>query len=81
MSGQYPPLSYSDVIAVLKFLGFAKRPQKGTSHEQWVRDDERGFFKVTVDPPKAPFTRDLIMWMARQAGMSKAQFYRVWRKC
>jgi predicted RNA binding protein YcfA (HicA-like mRNA interferase family) len=80
MSAHYPPLPYADVIAVLRSLGFNRRPSKGGSHEQWVREDSRGFCKVTVDRPKAPFSGDLVRWMARQAGMSKREFYTAWRK-
>jgi len=79
MSGHYPPLTYSDVVSVLKHLGFEQRKTGATSHEQWVRRDQRGFFKVTVDKPKQPFTGILIASMARQAGLSKREFYRIWR--
>ncbi|WP_405126775.1 hypothetical protein [Ralstonia pseudosolanacearum] len=40
-----------------------------------MRKDHRGFFKVTVDCPKAPFSQTLIAFMARQAGVSKKAFY------
>jgi len=75
MSGVYPPLKCKDVKQILKSLGFSSRPQKGTSHEQWIKKDRSGFFKVTVDCPKAPFSPDLISSMAKQAGVSKKQFY------
>lgn len=75
MSKEYPPLTYKDVIKILKNLGFELRPQKGTSHEQWVKTTDK-FYKVTVDSPKAPFNKDLIKYMARQAGVSKKEFYR-----
>lgn len=75
MSGHYPPLSCKDVKQILTNLGFAPRPTKGTSHEQWVKENKDGFWKVTVDCPKQPFTGDLVMWMARQAGVTKKQFY------
>ena len=76
MSGAHPPLTYAEVIHGLKSLGFQFRQQKGTSHEQWVREDARGFFKVTVDKPKSPFGHDLIRYMAAQAGVSKKDFYK-----
>ncbi|MDQ3288018.1 MAG: type II toxin-antitoxin system HicA family toxin [Pseudomonadota bacterium] len=76
MSSQHPPLTCKQVKTILKNLGFAARPQNGTSHEQWVREDSRGFFKVTVDCPKQPFTGDLVKWMAAQAGLSKKAFYK-----
>lgn len=73
MSGVHPPLTYADVVQILIALGFQKRDHKGTSHEQWVKNDP--FRKVTVDKPKAPFSQDLISSMAKQAGVTKGQFY------
>lgn len=75
MSGQHPPLTCSQVKAILKILGFEPRPQKGTSHEHWVKRENGDFLKVTVDYPKSPFGHDLIRYMARQAGISVNQFY------
>jgi predicted RNA binding protein YcfA (HicA-like mRNA interferase family) len=75
--GRNFPLSCKQVKEILTNLGFRPRPQKGTSHEQWVKYDESGRLlgKVTVDCPKAPFSQDLISFMARQAGVSKKEFY------
>lgn len=75
MSGAYPPLTCKQVKQVLKNLGFAFRDQKG-SHENWVRSEPAPFRKVTVDCPKAPFSQMLLESMARQAGVSKKEFYR-----
>jgi len=75
MSGVYPPLTCKQVKQILSSLGFSPRPQKGTSHEQWVKAANGNFFKVTVDCPKAPFSQDLISSMAKQAGVSKREFY------
>lgn len=80
MSGSHPPLSCKDVENILKDLGFSPRPQKGTSHVHWVRTKDGQFRKVTVDCPKAPFSQDLIKSMAKQAGMSKKDFYAVHKK-
>ncbi|MEQ1666865.1 MAG: type II toxin-antitoxin system HicA family toxin [Sulfuriferula sp.] len=80
MSGQFPPLTCKDVKLILKTLGFTPRPQNGTSHEQWVKTDNKSFYKVTVDCPKAPFSKDLILSMCKQAGVSKQQFYAVLKK-
>jgi hypothetical protein len=78
MSGHYPPLSADDFKAVLDALGFVKRPPKsGTSHEQWVATIDGVFRKVTVDPPKAPFSPDLISSMAKQAGFPKKRIYEI----
>ena len=75
MSGHYPPLTAGDVETILRNLGFKPRPRKSTSHENWVTQPGVPFRKVTLDRPKAPFSQDLIRFMARQAGLSKKQFY------
>ncbi|QNT25524.1 type II toxin-antitoxin system HicA family toxin [Ralstonia solanacearum] len=75
MLSRHHPLTCKDVKQILKNLGFNFRDQNGSSHEQWVRKDDRGFYKVTVDCPKAPFSQTLITFMARQAGVSKKEFY------
>ena len=76
MSGIYPPLTCKDVKIILKNLGFTPRPRKSTSHEQWVRRDKGRILKVTVDCPKSPFSPDLISSMAKQADVSKKEFYK-----
>jgi predicted RNA binding protein YcfA (HicA-like mRNA interferase family) len=73
MSRKRVPLEARDVKRILAALGFSFRSQKG-SHEQWVREGTP-FRKVTLDCPKAPFSHFLIDSMARQAGVSVAEFY------
>ena len=74
--GRHHPLTCAEVKQILRNLDFSPRPKKGTSHEQWVKNDPiLGFKKVTVDCPNAPFSQDLISYMARQAGVSKSEFY------
>ena len=80
MSGENPPLTCKDVKNILTHLGFKARPQKGTSHEQWVKDVNGKRYKVTVDCPKAPFSQTLIKSMAEQAGMRKSDFYRIFKQ-
>ncbi|WP_341326963.1 type II toxin-antitoxin system HicA family toxin [Methylotuvimicrobium sp. KM2] len=79
MSSQYPPLTCKEVKRILAYLGFVARPQKGTSHEQWVKEHDGALYKVTVDCPKSPFTQTLIKSMAAQAGITKKEFYRIFR--
>lgn len=79
MSGEYPPLTCKDVKNVLAYLGFIARPRKGSSHEQWVKEKAGRLYKVTVDCPKAPFSPTLIKSMAEQAGLSKKDFYKVFK--
>lgn len=75
-----PPLEASDIKRGLKALGFTLRPQKSTSHTQWVGQVKGKFRKVTVDEHHAPFSQDLIKAMARQAGISSKQLYEVCSK-
>lgn len=63
--------------AVLAKLGFQARPQKATSHEQWVKGEGEDFRRVTVDCPKAPFTDGLLSIMLHQMGISKKEFFRL----
>lgn len=72
---KHRPLTCKEVKIILKNLGFAPRPRKGTSHEQWVKDVGGRRFKVTLDCPKSPFGHDLIRYMAQQAGVSRKAFY------
>ena len=75
MSSINHPLTCKQVKQILSSLGFVPRPQKGTSHEQWVKDSDGRRYKVTVDCPKEPFLHDLIGSMARQAGVTRKEFY------
>ncbi|SDY40222.1 type II toxin-antitoxin system HicA family toxin [Nitrosomonas sp. Nm33] len=75
MSGAHPPLTCKEVKQILKNLGFELRPRKSTSHEQWAKINGSILYKVTVDCPKSPFSQDLISSMAKQAGVSKKEFY------
>ena len=56
-------------------MGFSPRPGRRTSHEQWIKEEKGELKLVTEDCPKSPFSQDLIKWMARQAGVSKDEFY------
>ena len=80
MSGEYPPLSCKDIKKILAYLGFTPRPTKGTSHEQWVKEENGRLYKVTVDCPKAPFSQTLIKSMSEQAGVKKRDFYRIFKQ-
>ncbi len=69
------PVTHKEFKAVLKHLGFEPRPQKGTSHEQWVFDDGKTFLKVTLDEHNAPYHRRILKLMLNQAGLSKDRFF------
>ncbi|PHM36449.1 type II toxin-antitoxin system HicA family toxin [Xenorhabdus innexi] len=69
------PLKYREVVRALANLGFEMKPKKGTSHEQWIKKEDGHKWVVTVDKSHAPFSRDLIKSMAKQAGMSAKRFH------
>jgi predicted RNA binding protein YcfA (HicA-like mRNA interferase family) len=72
----YPPLTPSDVIAILTALGFAKRGQTG-SHAQYVRpgDGGRKTALVSVDVHYKEFDDKLMHAMVRQSEFSRQEFY------
>ena len=74
MSRWKRPLRAAEVRRILKELGFSLRPQKSTSHEQWVREGSP-FRKVTLSPHNEPFDDFIVSSMARQAGVSVRAFY------
>jgi predicted RNA binding protein YcfA (HicA-like mRNA interferase family) len=80
VSGQHPPVKVRDVEAVLKHLGFTRRPQDGTSHVHWVKDAGGRRLKVTVDANNAPFKDKALKWMLVQMEVSKRDFYRILAK-
>lgn len=75
MSRWKRPLKAAEVRKILKALGFELRPQKSTSHEQWVKSGA-DFRKVTLSAHNEPFDDFIISSMARQAGVSVKDFYK-----
>lgn len=69
------PLKYVEIIKGLTLLGFSMKPKTGTSHEQWIKKTEKDKWVVTVDKHHAPFSRDLIKSMAKQAGIDARKFH------
>lgn len=69
------PLKYKEVVTALKILGFELKPKKATSHEQWIKKETEYKWVVTVDKHHAPFSKDLIKSMAKQAGMKPRKFH------
>lgn len=74
MSRWKRPLTARDVKRIAKNLGFTHRDTEG-GHENWVRHEPPPFRKMTIDTHLAPFGHTLIMYMARQAGVTVKQFY------
>ncbi|HDL6962212.1 TPA: type II toxin-antitoxin system HicA family toxin [Yersinia enterocolitica] len=73
------PLKYEEVIRALKSMGFIMKPKTGSSHEQWIRRTGTSKHVVTVDKHHAPFSRDLIKSMAKQAGINDRKFHALCR--
>ncbi|BCZ39843.1 TPA: type II toxin-antitoxin system HicA family toxin [Serratia marcescens] len=73
------PLKYAEVVSGLRALGFEMKPKTGTSHEQWIRKTANSKHVVTVDKHHAPFSRDLIKSMAKQAGVDAKKFHALCR--
>ncbi|MCB2263311.1 MAG: type II toxin-antitoxin system HicA family toxin [Candidatus Thiosymbion ectosymbiont of Robbea hypermnestra] len=72
-----PELTYKEVVTGLKKLGFKKQPGKSTAHEQWKTADSFPSKKVTVDKHLAPFDKELVHAMAKQAGVPVREFCRL----
>ncbi|MFN6506314.1 type II toxin-antitoxin system HicA family toxin [Xanthomonas translucens] len=71
------PVTDKEFKEVLRILGFTPQPKKGTSHEQWVKDEGSSYKRVTVDPHHAPYHRQLLKLMLSQAGITKDQFFKL----
>ena len=78
-AGKIPPLTYKEVITGLKKLGFKQQKNKATGHEQWVAENPKDdtFKKVTVSKHSAPFRKELVKSMAKQAGVSLREFFQL----
>jgi predicted RNA binding protein YcfA (HicA-like mRNA interferase family) len=73
---KYPPLTPSQVEAIVKALGFIFKRQIG-SHKHYERaaDTDRNRAVVTIDMAIDEFWKDLIKSMIRQSGFTREQFY------
>src|ERR1700733_12941088 len=73
---RYPPLTPSEVVAILTAHRFSKKHEVGT-HVQYEcpRTAEHPRSVVTVDVGYREFDDDLIKSMIRQSNRSREQFY------
>src|SRR5260370_9501479 len=73
---KYPPLTPSEVIAILKALGFSKKHQEG-SHAQYECPRTGEYLRsiVTVDVAYREFDDTLIQSMIRNSNRSRELFY------
>jgi predicted RNA binding protein YcfA (HicA-like mRNA interferase family) len=74
---KYPPLRPSDVVSILKALGFVFKRQDGTAHAHWelLRCPRGQRRLVSVDMAYAEFDDFLMKNMIDQSGFSRDQFY------
>jgi predicted RNA binding protein YcfA (HicA-like mRNA interferase family) len=71
---KYPPLTFSEVLDILKSNGFVLRNIEGNHHQYTgiIQGQKR---IVTVDKSELPFDAFLIKSMILQSGLSRVQFY------
>jgi predicted RNA binding protein YcfA (HicA-like mRNA interferase family) len=73
MPDKYPPLTYSDTVAILKALGFSYKNQEG-SHEHWIRQTPGRKFKVTLQKNQTYGARDIRSHIS-QSGVTREEYY------
>lgn len=73
---RYPPLTPSEVVAILTALQFLKKRTDG-SHAQYecLKTDDHPRSVVTVDLACKEFDDDLVKSMIRQSNRTREEFY------
>ncbi len=78
---RYPPLSPTEVISILRALGFELKRQTGShQHYEGLAEDAMTRKIVTVDSSIDEFWEELMKSMIRQSGWSREKFYKATRK-
>ena len=73
---KYPPLTPSEVVAILRNLGFISARQQGShQHYECAADGSRPRSIVTVDMGCTQFDEFLIKSMIRQSKRTREEFY------
>lgn len=73
---RYPPLTPSEVVAIVEALGFTRKRQTGShAHYERAADGKRPRSIVTVDMSVSSFWEELIKSMIRQSNFSREEFY------
>jgi len=79
MPKKYPPLTDTEVVAILIALGFAYSHSSG-GHDFYKAAHGGKHWTVTVDPHDSPYDAFLLKSMISQSGYSREQFYRATKK-
>jgi len=74
MPKKYPPLTDSEVTAILVALGFLYSHTKG-GHHFYKKTHSGKEHTVTVDPNASPFDDFLLKSMISQSGYARDDFY------
>jgi predicted RNA binding protein YcfA (HicA-like mRNA interferase family) len=74
MPKKYPPLSASEVVSILKRLGFTYHHSAG-GHDFYKATHSGKPWVVTVDEKDSPFDDFLLKSMIHQSGYDRATFY------
>lgn len=61
-------------------MGFEKEPSKATSHTQWSAVVNGVKYRVTLDAHNAPYCKDLLASICKQAGVSKKEMFAAIKK-
>lgn len=78
---KYPPLTPSEVAAILTKLGFTKVREEGShAHYECLASDKRRRSVVTVDTGYPEFDDALLKSMIRQSNRTREEFYGATKK-
>jgi predicted RNA binding protein YcfA (HicA-like mRNA interferase family) len=73
---RHPPLTPSEVVAILAELNFSEKRQEGShKHFECPAEGERPRSIVTVDMSESSFDEYLIKSMIRQSNRTREEFY------
>lgn len=78
---RYPPLTPSEVVAILEALHFTFKRQVGShAHYERAADDQKPRSVVTVDKSISEFWEEAVKSMIRQSNFTREEFYSATKK-
>jgi len=74
---RYKPLTYNDIVKILRNLGFQLSPTGATSHQTWIISRDNIPFAVTImfHGSNVEFKKGTLGSIIRQSGFTKDEFY------